>query len=250
MPIVTTVNSNKQKNSINQNEISLFNQLAEKWWDRKGPMSALHDMNDLRVEWINHHLKSDIFPHESDHLLDIGCGAGLASEALANMGYHVLGIDAGEQVIQAAKHHLQTTPLLPNGGSLQYQIGNIETLVDNHQKFSVITALELLEHVNNPTEFIHNLSLLLEPNGIVFISTINRTIWSFLFAKIAAEYITRKLPIGTHTWNQFITPAELSQMAHQAGLRIKAITGLAFYPNGWKLNRNPRANYIACLSKI
>lgn len=249
MPIVTTVNQNKQKESINQNEIDHFNQLAEQWWDRTGPMSALHEMNALRIEWINHILKANPDHYKAGTLLDIGCGAGLASEALANLGYAVLGIDAGEKVIEAAKHHLKTTPLSPRGGSLQYRVGDIESLVHENRQFTAITALELLEHVNNPSEFIRNLSWLLQAEGLLFVSTINRTLQSFLFAKVAAEYITRKLPVGTHNWKQFITPSELGTMAHQAGLRIQSIAGMTLYPNGWKLTKNVNINYIACLSK-
>lgn len=250
MPIVTTDSLNKQKNSINPNEISHFNQLAEKWWDRKGPMSALHDVNDLRVEWIHNHLThhhSELNPSKT--LLDIGCGAGLASEALANLGYNVIGVDAAEKVIQAAQYHLQKTPLLPNGGSLHYQVNSIEKLIEDNQFFPIITALELLEHVNDPTEFITNLAHLLQPKGKLFVSTLNRTLSSFLMAKVMAEYIVRKLPIGTHSWKQFITPGELGTMAHQAGLRVEAIAGITLYPNGWKLSKNLKINYIACLSK-
>ncbi|MBI0075597.1 bifunctional 2-polyprenyl-6-hydroxyphenol methylase/3-demethylubiquinol 3-O-methyltransferase UbiG [Commensalibacter sp. M0357] len=248
MPIDTTDNANKQNNSIITNEIDHFNQLADQWWDRKGPMSSLHDMNDLRIEWINRNLRHNNQYYKSGNILDIGCGAGLASEALANMGYNVLGIDAGEKVIKAAQYHLDTTPLLPKGGSLTYKVGSIEELVHENQHFSVITALELLEHVNDPQNFIHNISRLLQTNGMIFVSTINRTLPAFLFAKVAAEYITRKLPVGTHNWRQFITPSELGKMAHSAGLRIKSIAGMTFYPNGWKLTQNVKINYIACLT--
>lgn len=249
MPIDTTDHTNKQNNSIITNEINHFNQLADQWWDRKGPMSSLHDMNDLRIEWINRNLVQNKQFYKSGIILDIGCGAGLASEALANLGYNVLGVDAGEKVIKAAQYHLDTVPLLPNGGSLTYQVGNVETLVHEHQHFSAITALELLEHVRDPQNFIHNIAQLVQPEGLIFVSTINRTLQSFLFAKVAAEYITRKLPIGTHNWNQFITPSELGKMAHAAGLRVKAITGLTLYPNGWKLTGNVNINYMVCLTK-
>ena len=211
MPIDTTDNANKQNNSIITNEIDHFNQLADQWWDRKGPMSSLHDMNDLRIEWINRNLRHNNQYYKSGNILD-------------------------------------TTPLLPNGGSLTYKVGSIEELVHENQHFSVITALELLEHVNDPQNFIHNISRLLQTNGMIFVSTINRTLPAFLFAKVAAEYITRKLPVGTHNWRQFITPSELGKMAYSAGLRIKSIAGMTFYPNGWKLTQNVKINYIACLT--
>ncbi|MDI2090808.1 bifunctional 2-polyprenyl-6-hydroxyphenol methylase/3-demethylubiquinol 3-O-methyltransferase UbiG [Commensalibacter oyaizuii] len=250
MSTVTTPNPHNQKNSIIENEINHFNTLADQWWNREGPMSALHEMNALRIEWIHSLIKKYSNPHPSLPILDIGCGAGLASEAMAALGYDVLGVDAGQEVIAAAENHLKTVPLPPNSGHVTYRVGSVEALVEEQKQFSIITALELLEHVSDPQEFILNLAKLLTPDGKLFLSTINRNIHSFLFAKVAAEYLTRKLPIGTHNWKQFITPSELGNMANQAGLRVTDIAGLTMYPNGWKTTSNIKINYMVCLSKI
>ncbi|CAI3956648.1 bifunctional 2-polyprenyl-6-hydroxyphenol methylase/3-demethylubiquinol 3-O-methyltransferase UbiG [Commensalibacter papalotli (ex Botero et al. 2024)] len=249
MSTVTPPDPHNQKNSVKDDEINRFNAIASEWWNRTGPMSPLHEMNALRIEWIQNILKTYQPLDKTCPILDIGCGVGIASEGLASLGYNVIGVDAAKDVIQAGKNHLNSVPLPPNSGEITYQVGTIEELVYESRQFQIINALELLEHVNDPQEFVHNISRLLTNQGIAFLSTINRNIPSFLFAKLGAEYLTRKLPIGTHNWKQFITPAELGKMAHHAGLRIVDIAGLTLRPNGWKITNNVKINYMICLSK-
>ncbi|CAK7193211.1 Ubiquinone biosynthesis O-methyltransferase [Commensalibacter sp. Nvir] len=248
MSIVTPSHGSDQNKSIIENEINHFNALSQQWWDHSGPMKTLHDMNDLRISWIDNKLKKFNIT-KPQKILDIGCGAGLASESLAKLGYDIVGIDAGEEVIKAAQSHLDKVPLPQHSGKITYRIGCIEELDPKFQRFSIVIALELLEHVKNPHEFIQHISNLLTPTGKVFISTINRNLKSYFFAKVGAEYVTRLLPVGTHNWKQFVTPNELRQMAHQAGLRIVDIAGLTLRLNGWKITKHPSINYITCLSK-
>lgn len=250
MSTVTPPDQHNQKNSVKEDEINRFNAIADEWWNRTGPMSPLHEMNSLRIEWIQKLLKTQSSFDRSHPILDIGCGVGIASEGLAALGYNVLGVDAAKDVIQAAQNHLDTIPLPPNSGDITYRVGTIEELVAEKKQFQIVNALELLEHVNDPQEFIQNIAALLTDNGITFVSTINRNIPSFLFAKVGAEYLTRKLPVGTHQWKQFITPAELGKMAHNAGLRVVDMAGLTMRPNGWKITQDVKINYMVCLSKI
>lgn len=249
MSTVTPPDPHNQKNSVNKDEINRFNAIASEWWNRTGPMSPLHEMNALRIEWIQKFLRASPPLDKTQPFLDIGCGVGIASEGLASLGYNVLGVDAAKDVIQAGQEHLDHFPLPPNSGKLTYRVGTIEELVSEKKQFEVITALELLEHVNDPQEFIQNISRLLTDQGVAFLSTINRNIPSYLFAKVGAEYLTRKLPIGTHNWKQFITPAELGKMVHHAGLRVVDITGFTMRPNGWKLTQDVKINYMICVSK-
>lgn len=249
MSTVTPPDLHNQKNSVNKDEINRFNAIASEWWNRTGPMSPLHEMNALRIEWIQKILSTSPSLDKNRPILDIGCGVGIASEGLACLGYNVIGVDAAQEVIQAGQNHLDNFPLPPNSGNVTYRVGTIEELVTENKQFEIITALELLEHVNDPQEFIQNISKLLTKQGTAFLSTINRNIPSFLFAKVGAEYLTRKLPVGTHNWKQFITPAELGKMVHQSGLRVVDIVGMTMRPNGWKLTPDVKINYMICVSK-
>ncbi|GAB6854599.1 bifunctional 2-polyprenyl-6-hydroxyphenol methylase/3-demethylubiquinol 3-O-methyltransferase UbiG [Asaia astilbis] len=232
--------------SVSDREIAHFDQLAATWWDPNGPMKPLHDMNPMRTEWVNAHLKRlHNLRGGTLSLLDIGCGAGLASEAFARMGHDVLGLDASPEGIRAAEAHFAAHPLAPGAGALTYRKSSAEELVREGKSFDAISALEVIEHVNDPQEFLSLLRSLTKPGGLIAVSTLNRTLRSLAVAKIGAEYIARLLPIGTHDWQKFIKPEELRQMGGAVGLRMIDVSGMSYRPFHWRLTRDTSINYIA-----
>jgi 2-polyprenyl-6-hydroxyphenyl methylase/3-demethylubiquinone-9 3-methyltransferase len=230
-----------QHGSVDVKEIALFDSLAAQWWDAKGPMRPLHMMNPARSTWILDRIRRK-FGTARVGLLDIGCGAGLLSESLAKAGAEVLGLDAAAQAIAAAQAHAAG-----QGLNLAYRAGTAEELRAEGATFPVITALEIIEHVADPAAFIATLAGLLEPGGLLFLSTLNRTPQSFLTAKLGAEYLLRLLPVGTHHWRQFITPAELGAHCRAAGLHLADTAGMRFSPlaGTFRIARDMSVNYIA-----
>ena len=222
-------------------EIARFDALAADWWDRDGPMRPLHRMNPARIDWIVDRIARRFAATSGVRLLDVGCGAGLAAEALARRDFDVLGLDAAGDVIAAAEAHAAGRDL-----RLAYRVGTPEHLVAEGARFPVVTALEVIEHVPDAAAFVRTLAALLEPGGLVVLSTLNRTARSFLSAKVGAEYVLRWLPVGTHDWRRFVTPTELGRLLRAAGLRVTDAAGLAPDPlrGGWRTTRDLGVNYL------
>ncbi len=230
-----------QSGTISMAEVARFDALAASWWDPHGPMRALHRMNPARVEWIAGRAARAYPGSQGSRVLDVGCGAGLAAEALARRGFDVLGIDAAPGAIAAATAHAAG-----QGLALAYRVASPEDLAHEGVRFPIITALEVIEHVPDPDLFLRTLAGLLLPGGLLVLSTLNRTARSFLAAKVAAEYVLRWLPAGTHDWRRFLTPAELASGLRRAGLRVTDLSGLGLDPLGgrWRTGGSLAVNYL------
>ena len=231
----------EDKKNIDQAEVEKFNALAHKWWDPTSEFKPLHEINPLRVNFIKS--KVDL---KGKKLLDVGCGGGILSESMAREGAHVTAIDQGEKVIKIAQLHNLESKL-----DIEYKQLNIEDFCKkNKNKFDVITCLEMLEHVPNPASIVMACSSLLKPNGKIFFSTINRNPKSFLFAIIGAEYILKLLPKGTHSYEKFITPAELMGWCEVERLNFNDIVGMTYNPllKKYSLGKDVSVNYLVEVS--
>ena len=229
--------------NLDHDEVNKFDELAAKWWDKDGEFRPLHQINPLRVDFIEE--RSSV---EGKKVLDVGCGGGILAEALSELGANVTGIDASENTIGVAKSHSRSV-----GSDVVYIQNTIEEFISSHpnEKFDVITCLEMLEHVPSPNEIIKSCSNLLKDDGNIFFSTINRNPRSYLFAVIGAEYILNLLPKGTHDYEKFIKPSELAKWIREAGLNSKETIGLSYNPitgNYW-LGKDIQVNYMVHAKK-
>ncbi len=210
-----------QTNNVDQSEIAKFEALASRWWDMESEFKPLHDINPLRTNYID-----SLAPLAGKKVLDVGCGGGILSEAMAQRGADVTGIDMGEANLTTAKLHA-----LESGVKVNYQCIAVETLAEQQpESFDVVTCLEMLEHVPDPASIIHACHKLVKPGGQVFFSTINRSPKSYAFAIIGAEYVLRLVPTGTHDYHKFIKPSELTRWCREAGLQAEDMTGMVYNP--------------------
>ena len=232
--------------TINQEEIQKFSKLAEEWWDVSGKFKPLHMFNPIRIEYIldktkkHFQKKDDRLPLKGLKFLDIGCGGGLMSEPMYNLGANVTGIDASINNIKVATAHSKKNSL-----NINYLNKSPEQL-NEAEKYDVILNLEVVEHVDDVDLYFESCSKLMKKNGIMFTATLNRTFTSYLKAIIGAEYILRWLPIGTHDWNKFFKPHELEQKIQNFNFITNDIEGLEFNPfsQKWKRSKNLSVNYI------
>lgn len=232
-------------------EIQKFGALAARWWDPTGPMKPLHRMNPLRTGWIARRIASAHGRVGTDlsglTLLDVGCGAGLASEAFARMGAQVTGLEAAPEALAAAREHAAS-----GGLAIDYRDGTPEMLAAEGMAFDAVVSLEVIEHVEDRDAFLAALAGLAKPGGQVFLSTLNRTARSFLMAKLGAEYLLRLLPVGTHDWRMFVTPGELGTGLRRAGLTVSDMAGMTMDPltGRWRESRDLGVNYLVMAQRL
>jgi len=233
--------------TINKKEIEKFSRMAEEWWDVEGKFKPLHKFNPIRIKYIKESVienfklqKNEKLPLNGINLLDIGCGGGLLSEPMCRLGATVTGIDASAKNIEIAKIHAKKNNL-----NINYICTSPEKI--QKDKFDVILNMEIVEHVENVDLFLNSSSNLLKKDGLMFVATINKTLKSYLFAIIGAEYILRWLPIGTHEWEKFIKPDDLKNILSKFDMTMIKTDGLKFNPilDKWSLSKDTSINYIS-----
>ena len=240
-----------EKNTINKKEIDKFSKLADEWWDPEGKFKPLHNFNPVRLKYIKDTIvkkfgnKSKILPLKDIKILDIGCGGGLLSEPLSRLGATVTGIDASDRNIKIAKMHLEKSKL-----DINYYCSSPDKFITK-EKFDVVLNMEIVEHVDNVDFFLFKSSELLKKNGLMFIATLNKTLKSYVFAIIGAEYILKWLPIGTHDWNKFLKPGDLINICKNNSLSLNNLIGVKFdiLKNEWIVSEDSSVNYLAQFSK-
>ncbi len=233
-------------NTINKKEIEKFSKIAEEWWDPEGKFKPLHKFNPIRISYIKDNiintfkLKKNEKPLNKIKILDIGCGGGLLSEPMSRLGADVVGIDASEKNINVAKLHAKKNNL-----NIKYVCSSPENYQIN-EKFDVILNMEIIEHVDNVEQFLKSCSNLLKKNGMMFVATLNKTLKSYIFAIVGAEYIMRWLPIGTHSWEKFVKPEDLIKVLKNYNLELEELAGMKFnmIKDEWSISTDKSVNYI------
>ena len=234
--------------TVTPEEVARFDAFGESWWDPDGPMAPLHRITPLRIEWALERIARRFdrdpkapLPLAGLDVLDIGCGAGLFAEPISRLGGNVLGVDPAAASIAVARAHAEET-----GAKLAYRVGTVEDLAVEPRRFDVVCAMEVVEHVPDPAGFVGTAATLLKPGGLFLASTLNRTLRSFALAIVGAEYVLRWLEPGTHRWEQFVTPHELTTAARLAGLRSVETRGASYDPlrRTWRLSSDLGVNYF------
>ena len=242
-----------KSNTINKQEIKKFSQMASEWWDPEGKFAPLHKFNPIRIKYIKDSISkhfnienNKIKPLKNLDILDIGCGGGLLSEPMSRLGANVTGIDASQKNINIAKVHS-----LKNKLKINYICASPENF-KSKKKYDIILNMEIIEHVEDVNFFIKKSAGFLKTNGLMFVATLNKTLKSYVFAIIGAEYILRWLPIGTHDWNKFVDPFKLIEYGKNNSLKVKRIDGIKFNPilGKWDLSKDKSVNYISQFVKF
>ncbi|AWD32533.1 Ubiquinone biosynthesis O-methyltransferase [Candidatus Kinetoplastibacterium sorsogonicusi] len=229
--------------NVNYEEISHFDNLADSWWIKDGKFKTLHLLNDIRVKWINDFVNI----YKDKKILDVGCGGGILSETLSSLGGLVTGIDMSKKSIEIAKYHCRNYDVKP-----KYYRTSIELFEKtSSEKFDIITCMEMLEHVDNPISIINSCKNLLNDDGVIVLSTINRNLKSFLYAILGGEYIFNILPRGTHKYESFIKPSELYKIIIHHGLDLIDIIGISYNPflEKFYLSKDVNINYMMMIKK-
>ena len=240
-----------KRSTINKREIDKFSKMADEWWNPEGKFKPLHKFNPIRIQYIKenliHHfkIKKKKIPLKNLKILDIGCGGGLLSEPISRLGAKITGIDASKKNIKIAKAHLKKSKL-----KINYICSSPENL-KTKEKFDAILNMEIVEHVEDVELFIKKSSELLKKGGLMFVATLNKTLKSYIFAIVGAEYILRWLPIGTHEWDKFIEPYKLIKYGKKNSLKLNKINGMEFnlLNNKWSISEDSSVNYIAEFKK-
>ncbi len=239
--------------TVDPAEIERFGKLSGTWWDEAGPFRPLHRINPLRIAYIRDHLvrhfgrdAAKLRPFEGLRLLDVGCGGGLIAEPMTRIGFAVTGLDATERNLADARTHAAA-----EGLAIDYRAQSVEDLARTNARFDVVLALEVVEHVADVTLFLDSVAALTAPGGAVVLTTLNRTARSFLLGIVAAEYVLRWLPRGTHEWRKFLKPSELAAAARAGGLEVADLTGMSFDPlrDRWSLGKDLGVNYLMLARK-
>ena len=229
---------NLSSGNVDPAELAKFSALAQSWWDPKGPSKPLHDLNPLRLRYVERAV-----PLQDAAVLDVGCGGGILSEAMARAGARVLGIDLSRAVLDVAELHA-----LEGKVPAEYRVVAAEELArERPAAFDLVTCMEMLEHVPDPAASVEALAALAKPGGHVIVSTLNRNPLAFAVAIVGAEYLARVLPRGTHEYLKFIRPSELARWGRKAGLELHDLTGISYNPltRSFRLSPDTRVNYLA-----